>query len=90
MAADFVASAHDFGVCPQYRQIARRRGPNKAAVAVAHSLTDVIWHLLSTGARFEDLGADYFDRRRDPEHETRRLVHKLEALGHAVTLTPTA
>jgi hypothetical protein len=33
----------------QYRQIARRRGPNKAAVAVAHSLLDVIWHMLTTG-----------------------------------------
>ena len=74
----------------QYRQIAHRRGPNKAAVAVAHSLTDVIWHLLSSGERFEDLGVDYYQRRRDPEREARRLVHKLEALGHTVTLTPTA
>ena len=74
----------------QYRQIAHRRGPNKAAVAVAHSLIDVIWHLLSTGEHFTDLGADYYQRRRDPEREARRLVHKLEALGHAVTLTPTA
>ena len=74
----------------QYRQIASRRGPNKAAVAVAHSLTDVIWHLLSTGEVFEDLGADYYQARRDPEHETRRLVRKLEGLGHSVTLTPTA
>ncbi len=74
----------------QYRQIAHRRGPNKAAVAVAHSLTDVIWHLLSTGERFEDLGADYYETRRDPERETRRLVRKLEGLGHSVTLTPTA
>lgn len=74
----------------QYRQIARRRGPNKAAVAVAHSLIDVIWHLLSTGARYEDLGADYFERRRDPQREANRLVHKLEQLGHTVTLAPTA
>lgn len=72
----------------QYCQIARRRGPNKAAVAVAHSLTDVIWHLLTTGERFNDLGADYYQARRDPERETRRLVHKLEVLGHSVTLTP--
>ncbi len=73
----------------QYRRIAQRRGPNKAAVAVAHSLTDVIWHLLSTGEHFEDLGADYYDRRRDPEREARRLVHKLEVLGHTVTLATT-
>jgi hypothetical protein len=45
--------------------------------------------VLSTGERFEDLGADYYDRRRDPEREARRLVHKLEALGHTVTLATT-
>lgn len=70
----------------QYRQIAHRRGPNKAAVAVAHSLIDVIWHLLGTGQCFEDLGADYFQRRRDPERHTRRLVHQLEQLGYSVAL----
>jgi transposase len=71
----------------QYRQLARRRGPNKAAVAVAHSLCDVVWHLLSTGQHFEDLGADYFERRRDPERETQRLVRRLQRLGHVVTLS---
>jgi hypothetical protein len=37
----------------QYRQIARRRGPNKAAAAVAHSLIELVWHLLSTGEVFK-------------------------------------
>lgn len=74
----------------QYRQIAKRRGPNKAAVAVAHSLIDVIWHLLSTGEVFEDLGDDYFQHRRDPERETKRLVHQLEQLGYSVAIAATA
>jgi hypothetical protein len=74
----------------QYRQIAHRRGPNKAAVAVAHSLLDVIWHILTTGELFTDLGADYYQRHRDPERITRRLVHQLEQLGHTVTITPAA
>jgi transposase len=72
----------------QYRQIAKRRGPNKAAVAVAHSLSDVVWHMLSTGECFHDLGDDYFQRRRDPEREARRLVSQLEQLGFQVALTP--
>jgi transposase len=74
----------------QYRQIARRRGPNKAAVAVAHSLLDVIWHLLTTGEVFTDLGADYFTSRQDKEHQTRRLVSQLEKLGYTVQLTAAA
>jgi transposase len=73
----------------QYRQIAKRRGPNKAAVAVAHSLSDLIWHLLSAGECYQDLGDDYFLRRRDPERETARLVGQLEHLGYQVTLTAT-
>jgi transposase len=74
----------------QYRQIAHRRGPNKAAVAAAHSPIDVIWHILTTGEPFSDLDADYYQRHRDPERITRRLVHQLEQLGHTVTITPAA
>jgi hypothetical protein len=72
----------------QYRQIARRRGPTKAAVAVAHSLVVVIWMLLATGEPFHDLGQDWFQRRRDPQRESRRLVHQLEQPGYTVTLQP--
>ena len=71
----------------QYRQIARRRGPNQAAVAVAHSLIELVWHLLSTGEVFQDLGDDYFTARRDPERQARRLVAQREHLGYSVTLT---
>ncbi|HZW45080.1 MAG TPA: IS110 family transposase [Dermatophilaceae bacterium] len=71
----------------QYRQVAKRRGPNKAAVAVAHSLTELVWHMLSTGECYHDLGDDYFQRRRDPQRETRRLVTQLEQLGYHVDLT---
>jgi transposase len=71
----------------QYRQIARRRGPNKAAVAVAHSLLDVIWHILTTGEAFTDLGEDYFTSRQDKEHQARRLIGQLDKLGFTVQLT---
>ena len=74
--------------CAQYRQIARRRGPNKAAVAVAHSLVVVIWHLLSTGERYSDPGVGFFEQRRDPRRETDRLVGQLRRLGYNVALEP--
>ena len=70
----------------QYRQIARRRGPNKAAMAVAHSLIELVWHLLSTGEVYKDLGDDYFVSREDPDRRARRLVAQLEQLGFKVTL----
>ena len=58
----------------------------KAIIVVAHALIVIIWHILATGKPYEELGADYFTRRLDPERETRRLIARLQALGHHVTL----
>ena len=74
----------------QYRQIARRRGPNKAVMAVAHSMIVIAWHVLSTGQTYEDLGADYFRKRQDPARTAKRLTAQLEQLGYRVVLTPVA
>jgi transposase len=71
----------------QYVRIARRRGPNKASVAVANSILAVAWQLLCTGALYDDPGADYFTRRHDPAVEAKRLQRRIEALGFAVTIT---
>lgn len=73
-----------------YARIARRRGANKATVAVANSILAVAWHLLTNGALYEDPGSDYFDRRNDPVREAKRLQHRIEALGFAVTITEKA
>ena len=62
----------------------------KAIIVVAHALVVIIWHLLATGKPYHELGADYFTRRLDPGRETRRLIAKLEALGHRVTLEAAA
>jgi len=62
----------------------------KAIVVVAHALLVIIWHVLATGKPYGELGSDYFARRQDPERETLRLVAKLEALGHRVTLEAAA
>jgi len=70
----------------QYARIARRRGANKAAAAVANSMLFTIWHLLSTGALYDDPGADYFVRRHDPAVEAKRLARRIEALGFDVKL----
>lgn len=59
---------------------------NKAIIAVAHKLLVIVWHVLVTGRSYQELGADYFTRRIDPEIETRRLVTKLQAQGYTVTL----
>ena len=62
----------------------------KAIIVVAHALLVIIWHILATGKPYDELGEDYFTNRLDPDRETRRLIAKLEALGHTVTLDPAA
>ncbi len=73
----------------QYHRLARRRGKEKAAIAVAHSLLVVIYHVLRTGQPYQELGVDYFDRL-DSARVERHHVRRLEQLGFTVTLTPTA
>lgn len=73
----------------QYRRLAARRGPNRAAVAVAHSMVVSAWHMLTTGETYRELGGDYYTRR-DPEQQARRLTQQLESLGYTVTATPAA
>jgi transposase len=74
----------------RYSRIARRRGPNKAAVAIAHSIIVAAHHMLTTGEIYNDLGAQFFDRPSDPARHIRRHVAELEAAGYTVTLTPAA
>jgi transposase len=72
-----------------YHRLASRKGKKRAVVAIAHSLLVTGYMLLWTGQKFEDLGADSFDRL-DRERLTKRLVKRLEKLGHKVVLQPDA
>ena len=71
----------------QYRRLASRRGKKRAALAVGHSILEVIYHLLKhRDLKYHDLGGDYFDRL-DPQRLRRHLVKRLESMGYEVTLT---
>ncbi|MCP3881395.1 MAG: hypothetical protein GY701_23840 [Sulfitobacter sp.] len=50
----------------------------------------VWWRLHGSQGGSNDLGGDYFNRRRNSQARQRRLVAQLEALGHEVTLEPAA
>lgn len=69
----------------QYHRLAARRGRRRATMAVAHSIIEIAYFLISRGRDYHDLGPDYFDRR-DHVRTTRRLVSRLETLGYKVTL----
>jgi hypothetical protein len=50
----------------QHQRLRPRRGHKKALGAVKHTITCAVWHMLTTGEIYRELGADYFTRR-DPE-----------------------
>ena len=76
----YPASLHD--------RLVSRLGKQRAIVAVANALLEIIYHLLSDETQeYQDLGADYFYRRHQAQqaaYYTRRLAQ----CGYEVTLTP--
>src|SRR5215217_5972870 len=88
-AAHAAARTKGTYLAAQYRRLAARRGRAKAAVAVAHSILVIAYHLLTEGTIYRDLGGNYFDDRNRQAVE-RRLVHRLQGLGYRVSLEPVA
>jgi transposase len=72
-------------VAARYRRILRHRGHKKAIVAVAHNLLITAYHILASHTTYQELGADYYDRRHT-ERVARRAVQTLEQQGYRVTL----
>jgi transposase len=73
----------------QFYRLQARRGPQKAICAVAASILTAIYHILKDGVPHEDLGIDYFDKRK-PEAKVKRLVAQIAKLGFEATLQPIA
>jgi transposase len=91
LKAALVQAAHAAGrskdnyLATQYRRLAARRGKKRAAVAVAHSILVIAYHIIQRGTSYVDLGANYFDDRKK-ETVQQQLVRRLEKLGFKVTL----
>jgi transposase len=66
------------------------RAKKKAAVAVAHTLLLIIYHVLDQQVPYTDLGPDFYTQREDPERYKDKLVARLKKLGYDVTLAPAA
>lgn len=91
LKAALVQAAHAAGrrkdhyLGAQYRRLAARRGKQRAAIAVAHSILVIAYHMLRRGTEYSELGGDYFDKRNQQQTQ-QRLVKRLEQLGYKVTL----
>lgn len=79
------ARTRDTYLAAQFWHLARRIGKKKAAVAVAHTILVIVWHLLSRNCTYQELGGDWFGQR-DAERARARAVAQLEKLGYRVSL----
>ena len=71
----------------QYRRLVKRKGKQKALVAVAHSMVVIVYHVLQRQETYHELGGDYFDRQ-EQQKQQQRLVRQLQALGFHGTIDP--
>jgi transposase len=70
-------------------RVASRRGLKRAAMAVAHRVLIIAYHILRDGTEYREIGGDFYDRR-NPERTAKRLTQRLERIGYQVTLTKAA
>ncbi len=87
IAAMSAARGKDTYLAAKYRRIAARRGPIKAIVALEHAMLIAIWHMLTNGVFYEDLGGDYYTKR-NPDKTKTRALEQLRQMGYEVTLQP--
>jgi transposase len=71
----------------QFSRLTTRRGKKRAAMAVAHSILVIAYHIIRDGTVYKDLGSAYFDQRRIDTVQD-QLVKRLERLGFKVVLEP--
>jgi transposase len=68
----------------RYWRLKARRGPKRAAMAIAHKILIAAYHMLAAGTDHHELGATHLDRAKPRVKAT--LVKRLERLGYRVTL----
>jgi hypothetical protein len=88
-AAITAARGKNTYVGARYRRLVGHTGRKRAVVALAHKILIAVWYILGEQVTYHDLGVDFYDRRIDTEHTTRRAVDQLRRLGYAVTLERT-
>lgn len=71
----------------RYHRLAARRGKKRAIVAIAHSMLESAWYMLTRRQPYQELGADYYDQRKK-ESKVTYLTKQLTKLGFVVNLDP--
>ena len=64
-----------------------RKGKKKAATAIAHKILVIAYHILESGKPYNELGADFLEKRRSISTEE-LMVRRLTKLGYNIVGTP--
>lgn len=88
-AARAAARTKNTYLSSQYHRIAARRGANRAAVAVAHSILTIVYHILQRKQPYIELGPTYYEERRR-QSVVKQSIKKLESLGYKVIIEAVA
>lgn len=88
-AARAAARTKNTYLSSQYHRIAARRGANRAAVAVAHSILTIVYYIIVRRQPYIELGPNYYEERKK-ETVIKQSIKKLESLGYKVNVESTA
>lgn len=69
----------------QYHRLSARRGANRAAVAVAHSILTIAYFIIKRKQPYIELGPTYYEERKR-DTVMKHSIKKLESLGYKVTV----
>ncbi len=86
LAAHSAARTRDSYLRSLYHRLAARRGKGRAAMAVARTLLQIAYYIISRHQPYAELGATYLDRI-DKARTAKRLIARLEALGFTVKVS---
>jgi len=71
-----------------YKRVSPRRGKNRAIIAVARTILQSAWHVLTKDCEYKELGSNHFDKLN--QDKTRHyFVKRLQRLGYTVELKKT-
>lgn len=84
-AARAAARTKNTYLSSQYHRLAARRGKNRAAVAVAHSILTIAYHIIKRKQPYIELGPTYYEERKR-DTVIKHSIKKLESLGYKVTV----
>jgi|SoimicmetaTmtLPB_FD_contig_51_2831794_length_1993_multi_2_in_0_out_0_2 transposase len=86
-AATSAARRHGSFFKATYHRLKSRRGGGRATLAVAHKVAIAVYHILTDGTPFRDLGEGHHDTK-NVRRTAGRYVQRLQRLGFVVTLQP--